>query len=481
MTITEYLPWFKSRYRRTSSFLTACAFIVSDLFAIMLCIGAGFFVVNAVDIHLINFKSFVNYWTYLPFFFLMYNIFKLYPGILLVPSEQLRSFFLANAFMFGGIALSIVVETEGRSYIAIAFIVAFFFSVFVLPLSRVFTRNYIFSRQRWWGIPAVVYGDCRTIQKIIDNLVDNTRTGYIPVAIVDVHNTDMDYYRNIPILHSIEESKQLNSVLHIKMAIIVPDAEPNLQYQRLLLTTLSNFRYNIIITKMSFMNTVSMHIRDVNGVLAFATTHNLTKFYNLAAKRALDLMLLLLGSIFVIPLMLIISLLIKMSSPGPVFYGHERIGKNGKKIRVWKFRSMVINADKKLADILASDPALRKEWEQSHKLRKDPRITPIGRFLRKTSLDELPQLFNILVNDMSFIGPRPVTAGEIVKYGDNFDYIFSVKPGLSGMWQVSGRSDTDYAERVTFDSYYIQNWTLWLDIWLVMRTIGVVLTGKGAR
>ncbi|HPX48597.1 MAG TPA: undecaprenyl-phosphate galactose phosphotransferase WbaP, partial [Treponemataceae bacterium] len=135
MTITEYLPWFKSRYRRTSSFLTACAFIVSDLFAIMLCIGAGFFVVNAVDIHLINFKSFVNYWTYLPFFFLMYNIFKLYPGILLVPSEQLRSFFLANAFMFGGIALSIVVETEGRSYIAIAFIVAFFFSVFVLPLS----------------------------------------------------------------------------------------------------------------------------------------------------------------------------------------------------------------------------------------------------------------------------------------------------------------------------------------------------------
>lgn len=447
----------------------------------MLCIGAGFFVVNAVDIHLINFKSFVNYWTYLPFFFLMYNIFKLYPGILLVPSEQLRSFFLANAFMFGGIALSIIVETEGRSYIAIAFIIAFFFSIFVLPLSRVFARNYIFSRQRWWGIPAVVYGDCASIQKIIDNLIDNTRTGYIPVAIVDTKNVEMDYYRNIPILHSIEDSKLLNSELHIKMAIIVPDTETTTQYQHLLLTTLSNFRYNIIIPKMSFMNTVSMHIRDVNGVLAFATTHHLTKWYNLAAKRALDILLLVMGSLFIVPLTLILTVLIKVSSPGPVFYGHERIGKNGKKIKVWKFRSMILNADQKLAEILASDAYLRKEWEESRKLKKDPRITPVGRFLRKTSLDELPQLFNILINEMSFIGPRPVTSDEISKYGENFNYIFSVKPGLSGMWQVSGRSDTDYAERVTFDSYYIQNWTLWLDIWLVLRTISVVLTGKGAR
>ena len=133
MNIDQYIPWFKTRYKRTSSLLTASAFVLSDCVTIMLCIGAGFFVVNAVDVHLINFKSFVHYWTYLPIFFIVYHIFKLYPGILLVPSEQLRSFTLANAFMFGGIALSIVVETDRREYIAIAFLVAFVFSTFRSP------------------------------------------------------------------------------------------------------------------------------------------------------------------------------------------------------------------------------------------------------------------------------------------------------------------------------------------------------------
>jgi lipopolysaccharide/colanic/teichoic acid biosynthesis glycosyltransferase len=142
---------------------------------------------------------------------------------------------------------------------------------------------------------------------------------------------------------------------------------------------------------------------------------------------------------------------------------------------------MITNADEILNAVLEDNPEYRKEWEQSHKLSNDPRVTRIGKFLRKSSLDELPQLFNVILGDMSFIGPRPVTDAETGKYGENFNYIFSVKPGLSGMWQVSGRSDTDYAERVAFDSYYIQNWSIWLDLWLIFKTIGVVLTGKGAR
>jgi Undecaprenyl-phosphate galactose phosphotransferase WbaP len=179
--------------------------------------------------------------------------------------------------------------------------------------------------------------------------------------------------------------------------------------------------------------------------------------------------------------MAVIAILIKVSSPGPVLYGHERIGKKGKVIKVWKFRSMIVDADKVLDELLAVDPEMRAEWDAAHKLKKDPRITGIGNFLRKTSLDELPQFYNILKGEMSFIGPRPVTKSEEEKYGENFNYIFSVTPGISGMWQVSGRSDADYAERVAFDSYYIQNWSLWLDIWLIFRTVGVVFSGKGAR
>jgi Undecaprenyl-phosphate galactose phosphotransferase WbaP len=481
MNINDYIDWFRARYKSTSSFLTASAFIVSDFVTIMCCIGAGFFIVNAVDVHLINFKSFVTYWTYLPFFFLVYNIFKLYPGISLVPSEMLRSFSIANAFMFGGIALSIVVETDDRDYIAIAFLVAYVVSIFALPLSRSIARNALFSRLRWWGIPAVVYGEGEAGKSIVDNLKKNTTTGYIPVALVDETEKELDEYKGVPILRSIEESKKLNTELHIKMAIVVPKDKMSEHDKHIIITTLANFRYNIIIPNQGYLNTISMTVRDLNGVLGMSTTHSLTKWYNISIKRLVDFLLLLAGSVIVLPLMAVIAILIKLSSPGPVLYGHERIGKKGKVIKVWKFRSMIVDADKVLDELLAVDPEMRAEWDAAHKLKKDPRITGIGNFLRKTSLDELPQFYNILKGEMSFIGPRPVTKSEEEKYGENFNYIFSVTPGISGMWQVSGRSDADYAERVAFDSYYIQNWSLWLDIWLIFRTVGVVFSGKGAR
>jgi exopolysaccharide biosynthesis polyprenyl glycosylphosphotransferase len=362
-----------------------------------------------------------------------------------------------------------------------AFIAAFFVSVFALPVSRVIARNYIFSRRSWWGIPAVVYGEGERVRELLDNLKDNPRLGYIPVAVVDESATDTETYRDIPVLHSIEESKRLNRDLHIKMAIIIPGDDQSEGYRHLVLTTLSNFRYNIIIPNLNFYNTISMHIRDINGILGLATTHDLTKWYNMAVKRALDLFMLVVGGIVILPVFGIVAVLVKATSPGPVFYRHKRIGQDGREINVWKFRSMRVDADQVLESILAEDPVMRAEWEACRKLTNDPRITAIGKFLRKSSLDELPQLLNILAGEMSFIGPRPVTESERTKYGENFDYIFSVKPGLGGMWQVSGRSDTDYRERVALDSYYIQNWSLWMDIWLIFKTVAVVFTGKGAR
>jgi lipopolysaccharide/colanic/teichoic acid biosynthesis glycosyltransferase len=145
-----------------------------------------------------------------------------------------------------------------------------------------------------------------------------------------------------------------------------------------------------------------------------------------------------------------------------------------------KFRTMVANADRLLEEHLSKDPALRAEWELNHKLKNDPRVTLVGRFLRRTSLDELPQIWNVIVGQMSLIGPRPIVAAEIGRYGDHFDVYSRVLPGITGLWQVSGRNDTTYRERVELDCYYVYNWSLWLDLHILSRTVSAVLARKGA-
>lgn len=200
----------------------------------------------------------------------------------------------------------------------------------------------------------------------------------------------------------------------------------------------------------------------------------------LLQKRLLDLMLATLAFLCFSPLFILLPLLIKCTSRGPVFYRQRRLGLNGRTIRVWKFRSMYADADARLERLLASDPRIAAEWQANFKLARDPRITPFGQFLRKTSLDELPQLFNVFAGDMALIGPRPIVAAEIPHYGDAYRVFSSVRPGVTGLWQVSGRSNTDYARRVALDTYYVLNWSLWMDIWILVRTVYAVLLMRGA-
>jgi Undecaprenyl-phosphate galactose phosphotransferase WbaP len=242
----------------------------------------------------------------------------------------------------------------------------------------------------------------------------------------------------------------------------------------------TSYRYTITTSKNQDAFTSTMNIRDIGGIIGFSATHNLTRKGYLFFKRLLDLLIILIFLPILLPVMLILAILVKLTSRGPIFYGHKRVGKNGKIIKCWKFRSMVTNSQEMLEHILATDPVRAAEWEKDRKFVDDPRVTKFGKFLRKTSLDELPQLFNIIAGQMSFVGPRPVTESELEKYGDSADYVLSVTPGLSGMWQISGRSDTGYEERIMFDTYYIQNWSIWLDIWILIKTVWVVVKGKGA-
>jgi Undecaprenyl-phosphate galactose phosphotransferase WbaP len=197
-------------------------------------------------------------------------------------------------------------------------------------------------------------------------------------------------------------------------------------------------------------------------------------------KRLFDASLASLLLVLASPLWVLIAVLIKLDSRGPVLYGHTRIGHNKKPFRAWKFRSMASNADEVLESYLRSHPVARREWEQTQKIKDDPRVTRVGKLLRKTSLDELPQIWNVLLGEMSLVGPRPIVNDEIPRYGDQFDLFVSVKPGLTGLWQVSGRNNTTYEERVQLDIHYVRHWSPWMDLGILLKTVPVVLLGHGA-
>ena len=197
-------------------------------------------------------------------------------------------------------------------------------------------------------------------------------------------------------------------------------------------------------------------------------------------KRELDFITALLALIVLSPLLAITALAVKLDSKGPAIFKQQRLGLHGKTFWIYKFRSMCVNSKEVLEHLLATDPAAKAEWDKEFKLKDDPRITKSGAFLRKTSLDELPQLWNVLRGEMSLVGPRPIVQAEVERYDKFIKEYYSVLPGITGMWQTSGRSDIDYPERVQMDSWYVHNWSVWLDMVLLWRTVSVVLSHKGA-
>ena len=199
-----------------------------------------------------------------------------------------------------------------------------------------------------------------------------------------------------------------------------------------------------------------------------------------ACKRLTDIVASALLIMLTLPLMLAIAVAIRLESPGPVLFRHRRVGRDGEEFDLLKFRTMVADAEARLEAYLQSDPELRAEWTATYKLRNDPRVTRVGRFLRKSSLDELPQLFNVLLGQMSLVGPRAVVRGELGRFGDLAPTILSVRPGLTGLWAVSGRSDLGYEDRARLEHRYVTHWSFLLDLRILLRTVPAVVRGHGA-
>ncbi|MDI6851169.1 MAG: exopolysaccharide biosynthesis polyprenyl glycosylphosphotransferase [bacterium] len=217
------------------------------------------------------------------------------------------------------------------------------------------------------------------------------------------------------------------------------------------------------------------------GITMFELQNKLLDPKRMLLKRIIEVVLAVVLLPVLLPLIFLIGVAIILDSKGPIFYSQQRIGRGGRPFKCLKFRTMYIDADLRLKEILAKDEKAREEWTKYFKLKNDPRVTRIGKFLRKTSLDELPQIFNVLKGEMSFVGPRPVLREELEKYYREFSrYYFEVRPGITGLWQISGRNELDYEQRVKLDVWYVLNWSLWLDFVIFVKTIKVVLSGKGA-
>lgn len=244
---------------------------------------------------------------------------------------------------------------------------------------------------------------------------------------------------------------------------------------------LNGFRYVSVIPTLRGMplDNTDMSFIFSHEVMMFRVHNSLAKLSSRVLKRAFDVISATLIIILISPLLLYIGIKVRKDG-GPIIYGHLRVGKNGKLFKCLKFRSMVVNSKEVLDALIKSDKDAKAEWEATFKLKNDPRITNIGNFLRKTSLDELPQLFNVLKGDMSLVGPRPIITAELDRYSDQVGYYLLSKPGMTGLWQVSGRSDVDYDTRVYFDTWYVKNWSMWNDVAILFKTISVVLKKDGA-
>ena len=422
------------------------------------------------------------YWQLLPLmglFTVAYAAVGLYPGVAISPVDELRWVTVSTSLVYFVLGSTIFLRREGEVYSRGIFLLAWLLSIGLVLAGRALTR-YLFAQKRWWGYPVMVLGAGKTGEMVVRTLQQRPRIGLKPVVVLDDNPDKHGSLHNVPVLGGVELAPVLAKARKIPYAIV---AMPGVSRDRLLQILEQygqTFAHLLIIPDLFGFSSLWVEAKDMGGILGLEVRQQLLLPGPRLAKFLIDRLITLMGGLIVLPFIILIALLIRIDSPGPILYGQIRIGQNGESFKAWKFRSMVKNADRTLESYLDAHPELRESWERDHKLRNDPRITRVGRFLRQTSLDELPQLWNILRGEMSLVGPRPIVDEEIQRYGEKFGLYTKVTPGLTGLWQVSGRNNLTYEERVSLDAYYVRNWSVWLDLYILIRTVWVVISGEGA-
>ena len=463
---------------RTRPMLTAALILLSDLVSLL---AAGLLAITVRRLLGKGFQpeAYIALWPAVVLFVAVYFIAGLYPGVGLAPAEELRRLTLATTLVYLVLAAGTFLFKEGNAYSRAVFLGAWMLSVIFAPLARALVRHMVAHRP-WWGYPVVVLGAGETGRMVVQALRRNPGLGFKPVAVLDDNPDKHGSLEGVPVVGSMELAPALAAELHVRHAIVAMPGVPRQKLLDILERHGGLFPHIIVIPDLFGFSSLWVSVTDMGGVLGLELRQRLLLPGPRSLKRAIDLTSALLGGLLISPLLLLIAIWIKLDSRGPVFYGHTRIGQEGRRFKAWKFRSMIPDADRVLQDYLERHPELQAEWVATQKLKNDPRVTRVGRWLRKLSLDELPQLWNVIRGEMSLVGPRPIVQEELAKYGEKGVLYLKVKPGMTGLWQVSGRSETSYQERVEIDAYYVRNWSVWLDMYILARTVWAILFGRGA-
>lgn len=465
--------------RKRNSFAMASLFAVSDLLGLLLVWSMSVWVRYAFGGQF----GLLLYWNLVPCLglFLVSNaLVGLYPGILLSPPEELKKLSQSTSVIFLAMSGAVFLSKQGELYSRGIFLMAWLGALLVLPLFRSLVRRQVHAKE-WWGHPAVILGAGKTGREVCKALTREHRLGLRPVAFFDDDPSKAGaMIQGVPVEGDLHSAGNFVGECRDAVAIVAMPGVSPARLVEILEGPASEFRRLILIPDLFGTSSLWISAFDLGGILGLEVHQKLLDPRRQRVKRCMEIGLILVFLPVLMLLSLVIAIWIKKDSSGPVFYGQKRIGLGGQDIQIWKFRTMVQDADETLQECLANDPGLRAEWEENHKLNWDPRVTSVGRILRKTSLDELPQLWNVLLGDLSLVGPRPIVWDEVDKYQAGFALYKKVKPGLTGLWQVSGRSETTYAERVRLDAYYVRNWSVWFDIYILLKTPGEVLRGRGA-
>lgn len=400
----------------------------------------------------------------------------LYPGYGRSPQTELRLHTIGTLQVaVAQLAAAVAVHRFAPS---VAGVVTQWTLILILALLVRYAVRALLIHLGHYGRPISVIGAGHTAALTIAHLRAHPAYGLNPVAAYDdnpvLHGASL---HGVPVLGPI--ALALENPLTEQALISIPGARA--ETQRWLVNSIyAAFPITWVIPDLFGVPNQALQPHNIGSVASLEIRNNLRSVRARIMKRSIDLLGALIGGLLISPVLLLIALAIRLDSPGPIVYRARRLGWGGRPFDCFKFRSMHQDAEEKLKHMLDSDPVLRAEFEATHKLKNDPRVTRVGAFLRKTSLDELPQLANVLLGTMSLVGPRPIVQAEVEKYGEVYEVYKQIRPGMTGYWQVNGRSDTSYDERVTMDRFYVTNWTPWLDMVIMIQTIRVVLVGKGA-
>ncbi len=345
---------------------------------------------------------------------------------------------------------------------------------------RVLTR-WMLKQMGLWIRPTIIIGHGENAVEAAIALESEPRMGFEVAGYVDVEEDSPRLKHHKQTLLNLHQLEVLADQPGIQWVIALEHSQA--EQREHWLRTLTQWGATDI-SVIPAMRGVPLYGTDMSHffsheVALLRVRNNLRRWPARLTKRLFDTLVAALLLVLLLPMMLLIALLLKLEG-GSVLFAHQRIGKNGRKFDCYKFRSMVPNAEQQLQSLLQHNAHLKAEWDKEHKLKDDPRISRMGDFLRRTSLDELPQLFNVLKSEMSLVGPRPIVEDELQKYGLDKSYYLMVRPGMTGLWQVSGRNDVDYETRVYLDAWYVKNWSLWYDLAILFKTVKVVFGRNGA-